>query len=470
MLTITDVRAHVTHVRTRIPFRYGIAEMTAAPHVVVEVALTDGSTSARGWASEHLPPKWFTKDPDSLFVDDIADMVAAVEHAVGAARGAEGATAFELWWGLQARQDSWASAHGVPGLLAGLGSALVERAIIDASCRLVGRPFLVALHDGSLGFDAARIHPELAGSMLAPPPAENAISVRHTVGLSDPLTDSEVVDAPGDGLPVSLAATIARYGVTHFKIKTAGRLDDDIPRLHGILDVLAAADVDGRFTIDGNESMHSAQHLVEWVRGLFADARLAPVLRTALVAVEQPFHRSIALGPQAAEALAELGDDVSVIIDESDADVTTVRDALDLGYAGGTYKGCKGVFRGLANAALVQHRGAGSLMTAEDLSTVPPLTTAQDLVVAHAMGLTHIERNGHHYFGQLAPLQPDIEDVAIAAHPDLYERQEDGHVRLRLRDGRLALDSVLAAPFGFAGELDLGGLEPLTVAAATRGM
>ena len=67
MYLITAVQARVTHVATRIPFRYGIAEMTQAPHVVVELELQGGT---RGWASEHLPPKWFTKDPDTAFDDE----------------------------------------------------------------------------------------------------------------------------------------------------------------------------------------------------------------------------------------------------------------------------------------------------------------------------------------------------------------------------------------------------------------
>lgn len=473
MLRIDDVQARVTHVATRIPFRYGIAEMTAAPHVVVEVALSDGERTRRGWASEHLPPKWFTKDPESAFADEIADMVGVIQHAESAAHGLRGANAFELWEQLQAKQDAWAEREGVPGLLAGLGSALVERAIIDAACRISGLPFERALRSGALGFDAARIHPELEGVDLSesiPPVTARSIAVRHTVGLSDPLVESEVVDRPHDELPVSLEAIIEHYGVSHFKIKTAGRLSDDIPRLHRILDLVDPIGAQAVFTIDGNESMKTAQHLVDWTRGLLADARIAAMMRSGLVAIEQPFHRSIALGPEAAAALAELRDDVAVIIDESDDAVSTVRVAMDLGYAGGTYKGCKGVFRGLANAALVRHRGAPSVLTAEDLSTVPPLTVAQDLVVAHVMGLTHIERNGHHYFGQLAPLQPDIESIALAAHPDAYERHGDSRVRLRVAQGKIDLDTMLAAPFGLAAELDIATLEPLTVAAAVRGM
>ena len=473
MFTIVDVEARVTHVATRIPFRYGIAEMVAAPHVVVQVTLSDGTSQVRGWASEHLPPKWFTKDPDSAFVDEVADMVNVIEHAVNAARGLSAPSAFALWEQLDAEQAAWSERENVPGLLAGLGTALVERALIDASCRLSGLPFGQALATGALGFDAARIHPELRGrehEIGELSRGASTISVRHTVGLSDTLTDDEVADWPNDNLPVSLASIIERYGVTHFKIKTAGRLEDDIPRLNRILDIIDAAGIEPVLTIDGNESMKTAQHLVDWTSGLLAEERLAPVIRERLVAVEQPFHRSLAFSDEASDALRTLRDDIAVIIDESDHRVSAVREAMDMGYAGGTYKGCKGVFRGLANAALVRARGGRSVLTAEDLSTIPPLTVTQDLIVAHAMGLTHIERNGHHYFGRLAPLGPGIEDAALAAHPDVYERHGDGRVRLRIVNGEIDLGTLLLSPFGFAGELSIDSLEPLSADAAARGM
>ncbi|GMA90451.1 hypothetical protein [Homoserinibacter gongjuensis] len=61
------------------------------------------------------------------------------------------------------------------------------------------------------------------------------------------------------------------------------------------------------------------------------------------------------------------------------------------------------------------------MLTAEDLSTIPPLTVNQDLVVASAMGLRHIERNGHHYFARFAPLDATLADRVLAAHPDAFE-------------------------------------------------
>ena len=472
MYRVTAVDAFVTHVDTRIPFRYGIAEMTKAPHVVVQVTVEHEDRSAVGWASEHLPPKWFTKDPHSAYADDVRDMVRVIEHAVELARGVEAASAFDLWMQLDAAQAGWAQAAGVPGLVSSLGTALVERATIDAVCRVLGITVDRALKSGALGFDAARVHPELAGQSVAswfPAASAESIAVRHTVGLSDALVDEDVVDAPHDALPVSLESVIRRYGVTHFKVKTAGDLEADLVRLARILDLLERLDVEPWFTIDGNESMTTAEQLVTWVSGLLAAPRLGTMLRERLIAVEQPFHRSIAMGPEVASALSRI--ELPVIIDESDEATATVREAMDLGYAGGTYKGCKGVFRGLANAALVSHRRrfGRAVLTAEDLSSLPPLTVNQDLVVASMMGLTHIERNGHHYFGRLAPLDDHIEERVLAAHPDAFV-SDDGRVRLRIDGGRIATASMLAAPFGLGTDIHTSGLAPLSAEAAIAGL
>lgn len=476
MITIESVDARVTRVQTRLPFRYGIAEMTAAPHVVVEVVVTDERsgqhTTQRGWASENLPPKWFTKDPTTLFSDDLVGLVAVIEHAVDRARGLRAPSAFALWKALDEEQTRWAARESVPGLLAGLGTALVERAVIDAVCRGAGIPFIEALHTGVLGFEPAVLHPELEADgwhELLPRRLPDSIAVRHTVGLGDPLVAAEAVDRPADSLPVSLAEILEFYGVDHLKVKTAGDAESDRRRLSSIFEVCDREGVVPVMTIDGNESMRDAEHLRRWVEGLFTDDELGRRLRGCVLAVEQPVHRDAAFAPALAPVLRDLADrGVAVIIDESDESVDAVRRAMDLGYSGGTYKGCKGVFRGLANAALAAQRarsGARTLMTAEDLSTLPPLTVPQDLVVASAMGLTHIERNGHHYFARFAALSPGVEEDALAAHPDLYRRDGDV-VRLRVEGGCASLRSAAAAPFAFAPELTISGLQPLSLGTA----
>ncbi|MEI9892367.1 MAG: hypothetical protein WDN28_00150 [Chthoniobacter sp.] len=34
-----------------------------------------------GFAADNLPPKWFTKNPDAAYADEIADMIAVARHA-----------------------------------------------------------------------------------------------------------------------------------------------------------------------------------------------------------------------------------------------------------------------------------------------------------------------------------------------------------------------------------------------------
>lgn len=463
VLTITEITAHVVPVATRIPFRYGIAEMTRAPHVLVQLHAESPTGAAVGWSSEHLPPKWFIKDAALPFAEEVAILSRAILAALDAARGIEARHAFEFVRELDRQQAAWAARAGVSGLVAGLGVALVERALIDAVCRLEAKPFADALDDGSLGFAPRDLHPELAEAAPFIARRRRELAVRHTVGLADPLLDAEVTDDPGDGLPVSVESAIRRYGVARFKLKTVGDVAADVERIAGLLELCERTGVEPRFTIDGNESMRTADHLVGWVRGLYASP-VAHALRARLDAIEQPMYRDVALGDEAQAALAEIGSLAPVIIDESDDAVDTVRRAMDIGYAGGTYKGCKGVFRGLANAALVAHRdraGRRTVLTAEDLSTIPPLTVNQDLVVASAMGLSHIERNGHHYFARFAPLDATIAERTVAAHPDAFATQ-GGTPRLRIEGGVLRIGSLLDAPFGLAPEP-----EPTTLTALT---
>lgn len=468
MLRIVEADAFVVPVATRIPFRYGIAEMVRAPHVVVQVRTESPAGASRGWASEHLPPKWFIKDAELPFADEVRTLSSAILAAVDAAREIAAPDAFAFVRELDRRQAEWAADAGTSGLVASLGVALVERALLDAVCRGAAMPFADALDSGLLGFAPAEIHPELASAAPFRAGRGRTIAIRHTVGLADPLVDADVTDDPDDGLPVSVESAIRFSGVSRFKLKTQGDVEADVARISQLLEVCDRFGIgDARFTIDGNESMRTADHLTGWMRGLFASS-VGDALRARLDAVEQPMYRSVALGAEARAALAEVGSLAPVIIDESDDAMGTVRAAMDLGYAGGTYKGCKGVFRGLANAALIAHRSSPehpTVLTAEDLSTVPPLTVPQDLVVASAMGLSHIERNGHHYFARFAPIDATLPDRAVAAHPDLFESRT-GAPRLRIEGGVLQLGSILDAPFGLAPEPVLADLAPLTADSA----
>src|SRR5690606_8440172 len=80
-------------------------------------------------------------------------------------------------------------------------------------------------------------------------------------------------------------------------------------------------------------------------------------------------------------------------------------------------------------------------MSAEDLTIQAGLALQQDLALVSLMGIRHVERNGHHYVNGMADLPQAEQDAFLAAHPDLYERSH-GAVRVRIRDGTLAIGSL----------------------------
>ncbi len=464
-------RLWVHNMRTRMPFRYGIATLTALPHLFVRLTFEIDGRAVDGLAAEGLPPKWFTKDPATSFEQDVEDMLAVIR---GACRFAEQAGAcasvFELWHKLYATQHAWAEARRYPPLLASFGASVVERAAIDAWCKAKATTFADGLRCGGLGFDAGAIHPQLVGidpASLLPAAPRPRIAVRHTVGLSDPLTDAEIDpgDRVDDGLPHSLAACIAGYRLRYLKIKLGGDEDVDRQRLRAIATLLRQADAPITFTLDGNEQYPSVAAFRAFWDALGRDQELADMLRR-LIVVEQPLHRDVALAQGTAEALRNWPDRPPIIIDESDGELGSLRVALESGYVGTSHKNCKGVFKGVANACLLAHRrhddaGRRFVLTGEDLANVGPVALLQDLAVMASLGLEHVERNGHHYFRGLGMLPGAVQRRVLERHGDLYRADAAGVPTLDIRDGQIDLASVLAAPFGCGMELDTGLFQPL---------
>lgn len=458
----------VQNLRTRLPFRYGIVTMTRVPHLILRLTLEIDGRAQHGYAADNLPPKWFTKDPASAYADDLADMLEVIRHAGAAAVALpEMATSFALWRALYAAQAAWGRGRGFPPLLVGFGTSLVERAVIDAFCRATGQSLASAVRSDSLGLDVGAIHGEVAGvapaDFLPAQPLRSTI-VRHTVGLTDPLTDDDVEtgERVHDGLPQALAGFIRAHGLTHFKIKLGGDGARDLDRLHRLAVILPPQ---AACTLDGNENYHAVapfRALWEELRGDPAIARLLG----GLIFVEQPFHRDVALSPATAEELCAWRERPPIIIDESDAELTSLPVALASGYAGTSHKNCKGIFKSLAAAALLAHRRRVQPeiplhLSAEDLTNVGPVALPQDLAVLATLGIPHAERNGHHYFAGLSQFPEAIQDAAEQAHGDLYERHPDGFPMPRIRAGRMAIGSVVEAPFGVAFEPELSAFTTL---------
>lgn len=105
-------------------------------------------------------------------------------------------------------------------------------------------------------------------------------------------------------------------------------------------------------------------------------------------------------------------------------------------------------------------------MSAEDLTTQAGIGIQQDLVLASLVGASHIERNGHHYVDGMASAPAGERAAYLAHHGDLYA-SASGNARLAIRDGSVALGSVLGAVgLGSAVEPDWSGMSELAGAHA----
>ncbi len=467
---IEDGDIHLIDLTTRLPFRYGIAVMTRTPHAFVRVRLLVDGKTWTGVSADHLPPRWFTKDPRQSPAEEVAGMLEVIEHAVGTAAGVEGESVFDVCQQVSAAQGAWGRDGKLPPLLSGFGASLVERAVLEAACRAAGRPFSRLLRENAFGIRLADLHPELAGMApadLLPPEPLSRITARHTVGLSDPIREEDIAagDRLADGLPQSLERSIEAYRLRHLKVKVSGDLASDAERLRRIAALMEArAGADWAVTLDGNEHFRSCGEF----RGFWEQLRGRPGLGTLferLLFVEQPLHRDVALLPSLEGELLGWPARPHLIIDESDGELSSLPQALRLGYAGTSHKNCKGVLKGLAHACLLeklrrQSAGKRYILSGEDLVNIGPVALLQDLAVCAALGIQSVERNGHHYFAGLSPFPEKVREDVLRAHGDLYRRAAAGWPALRIEEGSVSARSVVEAPFGAGFVLDVEQFTP----------
>ena len=471
-IAIKKIDLNVLNMKARMPFRYGIASLVAVPHLFVRVTAEIDGRPGVGLAADGLPPKWFTKNPEASFEEDLEEMLAVIRQACHLALVAGPArTVYELWREIYEGQKEWAASGNYPPLLWGFGVSLVERALIDAFCRVTGSTFEYALRKNAFGIRLGDIHRGMEGvepRALLPERASRSIIARHTVGLTDPLTDADV---PGDervddGLPQSLEASIRAYGLTHLKIKLCGDAAQDAERLKQIAGLMERhSGSDYAFTLDGNEQYTEIDPFRSLWEAVAADPSLHRFM-DGLLFVEQPLRRDVALDDGVGAALRDWTGSPPMIIDESDGTLTSAAEALELGYAGTSHKNCKGIIKGVANACLIADRrqknpGREYVLSSEDLGNVGPVALLQDLAVAACLGVGHTERNGHHYFTGLSMYPPDVQLTVLQHHGTLYRRHKTGFPTLNLQDGRLNITSVVDAPFGYAFDLDTTRFTPL---------
>jgi len=451
-LSVKALEIYERDVKLRMPFRFGAVTLTEAPQALVRARIRlENGAEAEGGAAELLAPKWFDKDPALGNEQNFDQLRASLALARDAYLASGENTAFGHSIDIYGPQIALAAAQGLNSLVACYGPALVDRAVLDALCRALGISFYQAIRKNVPGITAPGWQADLMAfdmeEFFAGLEPRNTIAARHTVGLADPLLSSDIKQPVSDGLPESLDQVVERYGQRWFKLKLSGDAAADMDRLSAIAAVLDRASEPYQATLDGNEQFAEIDEMI----GLWKRIREAPRLKrlaSSVVFVEQPVRRSRAL----AGDVSALAEDIPVIIDESDDSLEAFPRARRLGYAGVSSKTCKGLYKSLLNAARCRlwNMEEGSnryFMSGEDLSVQAGLGLQQDLALVALLGLTHVERNGHHYVNGMAGL-PEAEQAAfLRAHGDLYERSH-GAVRVRIAGGNLEIAS-LACP-GYA--------------------
>jgi hypothetical protein len=426
---ITQLDFFERPVRLRMPFRFGVVTLTEAPQAFVRARIRlENGTEADGAAAELLAPKWFDKNPALSNEDNFEQLRNSMRQA---------RTAY-----LSGSLDT-AYGHSRPsvGLVENFGPALLDRAVLDAMCRALSISFYDAIAKNVAGISFPEL--DMLRFLRGLKPG-NQIAARHTVGLVDPITSLDNKTPVKDGLPETLEEVIASYGHRWFKLKVGGDLEADIERLGAIAAVLDRIGEPYKASLDGNEQFEDAGSVAELWEAVKAEPRLKR-LASSIVFIEQPIKRQNAL--PAAGKSADAGKalfkvlPVPVIIDESDDSLDAFQRAKALGYKGVSSKTCKGFYKSLINAARCKAWGDGYFMTGEDLTIQAGIALQQDLALVSLLGLTHVERNGHHYVNGMAGLPRHEQDRFLNEHQDLYERSH-GAVRVRIKGGMMQTKSL----------------------------
>jgi hypothetical protein len=99
-------------------------------------------------------------------------------------------------------------------------------------------------------------------------------------------------------------------------------------------------------------------------------------------------------------------------------------------------------------------------VTAEDLTCQAGLGVQQDLALGALVGVTHAERNGHHYVDGFGDVPASEAESFLAAHPDLY-RRDGATIHLAIHNGDLLTGSLTSPGFATSAHPVWSAMTPL---------
>ena len=450
-LAVKDISFFERPVTFARPFRFGAVVINATPQAFVRVEIeVEGKGRATGASAELLVPKWFDKRPQlapDQTVDELRRSLLIARDLYLGNKGFD--TAFGLHAARIVAQVEACAREDIPPLAAAYGPAEIDKAILDALLRGAGANFFdgmaanIAGVDGCLSRDLADAD---VSQFLAGRRRLERVAIRHTVGMDDKVE--------GEG---GVADVRENAGARYFKLKLNGDPRHDADRLTRIGRELAKLPYDYRVTLDANEQYADLAALSALVDRLERDASLRPIAQKLLY-IEQPMPRDVTRQSPLG-ALARL----DFIVDEADDSCEAFPIARALGYRGISSKSCKGIYKSVINAtraAKWSASGEKCFIAGEDLTCQAGLAVQQDLALGALIGVTHAERNGHHYVDGFAETPAAEAEAFLAGHPDLYVRDDD-KIRLAIHDGDLLTGSLTTPGFATSVHPDWSAMSPL---------
>ena len=266
--------------------------------------------------------------------------------------------------------------------------------------------------DGNIAGIDARLSPDLddddIARFLGQRQRLERVAIRHTVGLDDQIE--------GEG---GVADTRENAGARYFKLKLNGDPEHDAARLIRIGKNSPTLPHDYRVTLDANEQYADLAALGALADRLDRDAALKPIA-AKLLYIEQPMPRDIfrqsPLGALAAATSSSTRPTIAMMrfrrrarsaiaaSPRNPARASTSRSSMPPAPPNGAAEGEKFFIAG------------------EDLTCQAGLGVQQDLALGALIGVSHAERNGHHYVDGFADTPAAEAQAFLAAHPDLYVR------------------------------------------------
>jgi L-alanine-DL-glutamate epimerase-like enolase superfamily enzyme len=433
------------------PFRFGSVVITSSVQVFVRAGIEiEGKGASIGASAEMMASKWFDKRAHLSAQETVDGLrrTLSIARELYLARS-DFDTAFGHHCAIIAAQVEACAKEDIPPLAAGFGPAEIDKAILDALLRGLGVKFFEGMADNIAGVDA-RLSRDLGDEDVARFLADRRrlerVAIRHTVGMDDKVE--------GEG---GVADRHENAGARYFKLKLNGDPEHDADRLTRIGRELATLPHDYRVTLDANEQYADLAVLSALVDRLDHEAALRPIT-AKLLYIEQPMPRDITRQtPLGALARRDF------IVDEADDSYDAFPMARALGYRGISSKSCKGIYKSVINAARAAKWSAGGekcFIAGEDLTCQAGLAVQQDLALGALIGVTHAERNGHHYVDGFGDTPAAEAEAFLAAHPDLYARDGD-KVRLAIHDGDLLTGSLTKPGFATSVHPDWSTMQPL---------